>query len=199
MKKILVIDACVRKEESRTKKMLNRALETLGELHPDWEFEILPLVDLNLNYWTTDTLRYRDERLSKKDYENPLFSYGNQFREADAMVVAAPFWDLSVPAVLKVYIENVSADGITFQSTSDGLKGLCHSQWMLFLTTRGGLWEGTDQEQGSRYMEALCSFFGIDSYYCVHADGIDIKELDGEAILQAALEETEHVCRGLTL
>ena len=32
------------------------------------------------------------------------------------IVVAAPFWDLSVPAVLKVYIENISADGVTFAS-----------------------------------------------------------------------------------
>lgn len=41
MKKILVLDACVRKEESRTKKMMDRAVETLSEVHPDWEFEVL--------------------------------------------------------------------------------------------------------------------------------------------------------------
>ena len=40
-KKLLVIDSCVRREESRTKQMLDAALETFEERHPDWETEIL--------------------------------------------------------------------------------------------------------------------------------------------------------------
>ena len=80
---------------------------------------------------------------------------------ADGIVVAAPFWDLSVPAVLKVYIENISADGITFGSGPEGLYGLCRGEWMLFLTTRGGIWEGSDMEQGSPYMESLCKFLEL--------------------------------------
>ena len=46
MKKILVLDACVRRELSRTRKLLDRALETLKEIHDDWEFEVLTLMDL---------------------------------------------------------------------------------------------------------------------------------------------------------
>lgn len=34
-------------------------------------------------------------------------------------------------------------------------------------------------------MEALCQFFGC-QYNCVYADGIDVQELDGEKILEAA-------------
>lgn len=54
-------------------------------------------------------------------------------------------------------------------------------------------------EQGGSYMEALCKFFGIDSYYRIYADGLDIAELDSKAILDAALDEVEHVCGGLCL
>ena len=117
---------------------------------------------------------------------------------ADGIVVAAPFWDLSVPAVLKVYIENISADGITFGSGPEGLYGLCRGEWMLFLTTRGGIWEGSDMEQGSPYMESLCKFFGIDRYACVSADGIDIVGLDHEKIMAKAMEDVETACRELT-
>ncbi len=198
-KNILVIDACVRREESRTKEMMDTAVSVLKELHPDWNFEILNLMELDLKYWTTDTLKQRDALLAKKEYDHPLFKYGNQFREADGLIVAAPFWDLSVPAVLKVYIENVSADKITFASSPEGLYGLCHGKWMMFLTTRGGNWAGSDMEQGSPYMEALCKFFGIDSYHCVYADGVDIKELDSQAIMEKALEDTRQECRKLVL
>lgn len=197
MKKILVLDACVRKEESRTKKMMDRAVETLSEVHPDWEFEVLTLTDMGLKCLDTESLKARDGLLAEKAYDAPRFAYARQFRDADGIIVAAPFWDLSIPAVLKVYIENVSAEGLTFGCNAEGLYGLCNARWMLFLTTRGGIWQGSDMEQGSRYMEAMAAFFGIDSYFQVYADGIDIVELDGEAILEAALEETEHVCRGL--
>ncbi|MDO4272583.1 MAG: NAD(P)H-dependent oxidoreductase [Eubacteriales bacterium] len=197
MKKILVVDACVRREESRTKKMMDRAVDTLKELHPDWVFEIVTLMDLDLKYWNTESLKARDELLARKEYSAPVFDYGNQFRQADGIIVAAPFWDLSVPAVLKVYIENISAEGITFGCSAEGLYGLCNAQWMLFLTTRGGVWEGSDMEIGSRYMKALCSFFGIDSYSCVFADGIDMADLDGKQILEDALEKVEKTCRTL--
>lgn len=198
-KTVLVIDACVRREESRTRQLLERALKTLKEEHPDWKFEILNLMEMDLKYWKTDTLKARDALLAQKKYDDPVFDLGNQFREADGILVAAPFWDLSIPAVLKVYIENVSADGVTFGSGENGLYGLCKGQWLLFLTTRGGIWENSDMEQGSPYMEALCKFFGIDRYDCVFADGVDIRELDTGKIMEEALEKTEKVCRELDL
>lgn len=196
-KKILVIDACVRREESRTKKLMDRAVQTLKEVHPRWEFTVLTLMDLDLKYWNTRSLKERDELLAKKEYDAPVFAYGNQFREADGVIVAAPFWDLSIPAVLKVYIENISAEGITFGCGPEGLYGRCRAQWMLFLTTRGGIWECSDMEQGSRYMEAMSRFFGIDHYFHVYADGIDIDTMDGEGILEESLLEVEHICSEL--
>lgn len=44
-----------------------------------------------------------------------MFKYAHEFANADLIVIAAPFWDLSIPALLKVYIENIAVDGITFE------------------------------------------------------------------------------------
>lgn len=198
MKKVLIIDACVRREESRTRRMLDRAEDTLKALHPDWEFETLTLMDMDLKYWNTESLKERDELLMQKQYDAPVFALGRQFQQADGVIVAAPFWDLTFPAVLKVYIENISAESITFKSTPNGLVGICQAKWLLFLATRGGIWE-EGMELGSPYMEALSKFFGIEQYYCAAADGIDIAELDSEKILEDALAETERICRSLEL
>ena len=197
MKKILVLDACVRREESRTRILLEEAVSSLRELHPDWEFEKLILMDMNLKYWDTVSLKKRDMLLEAKQYDAPVFAYGRQFAQADGVIVAAPFWDLSIPAVLKVYIENISAEGVTFRCTDKGLEGMCRGKWMLFLTTRGGIWEGSHMEQGSRYMEAMAEFFGIDRYECVAADGIDIVELNSEEIMKQALSRTRELCQTL--
>lgn len=199
MKKILIIDSCVRREESRTKQMLDKAVETLKSRHEDWVFETLTLMDMDLKYWNTESLKVRDRLLLNGQHDAPQFRLGNQFREADGIVIAAPFWDLSVPAMLKVYIENISADGITFSTSEEGLTGICKFQWMLFLTTRGGIWEGSDMEMGSPYMEALSRFFGNGKYYCVAADGTDIAGLDTEAIMEKALEEVEKICLSLKI
>ena len=199
MKKILIIDSCVRREESRTKQMLDKAVETLKSRHEDWVFETLTLMDMDLKYWNTESLKVRDRLLLNGQHDAPQFRLGNQFREADGIVIAAPFWDLSVPAMLKVYIENISADGITFSTSEEALTGICKFQWMLFLTTRGGIWEGSDMEMGSPYMEALSRFFGNGKYYCVAADGTDIAGLDTEAILEKALEEVERICLSLKI
>ena len=47
MKKILIIDSCVRRDESRTKQMLDKAVETLKNQHKDWSFETLTLMDID--------------------------------------------------------------------------------------------------------------------------------------------------------
>jgi FMN-dependent NADH-azoreductase len=57
---------------------------------------------------------------------------------------------------------------------------------MVFLTTRGGFYTGDPMEMGSRYLDALHTFFGIGRYDCVAADGMDIAGFDGKASLEKA-------------
>ncbi len=198
MKKILVIDACVRGEMSRTKKLLDKALSVLRGTHPDWIFETVCLPEAGLRCLDRQSLEERDDLLAKKQVDHPRFALAHQFREADGIIVAAPFWDLSFPAMLKVYIENVSADGLTFFCDAEGLHGMCKASWMLHLATRGGLYEAASWLQDSAYLEQMCRFFGIGSYTCVSADGIDIVGLPADRIMEEALEKTEKVCKELS-
>lgn len=170
MKKVLLVDCCVRREQSRTARLARAFVAGLGEgfavsvIRPDEE-RMRPL--------TGDSLRERDRLLEEGTLERPRFDYARQFAGADVVVVAAPFWDLSFPAILKVYIENVSVEGITFRTAEDGLHGLCKGRLLILLTTRGGYYDGTPLEQGSRYLEALKDFFGFGAYTCVAAEGLD--------------------------
>ena len=94
-----------------------------------------------------------------------------QFAQADAIVLAAPLWDLSFPALLKVYIENVSVENITFGCGEAGCYGICQARRMVFLTTRGGIYEpGSEWEQGAPYLAAIQKFFGFDRFHAIAAD-----------------------------
>ena len=66
---------------------------------------------------------------------------------------------------------------------------------MTFLTSRGGFYEGSPDEMGSRYMEALCRFFGTGVYRCIAADGVDMDPAKTPAILQAACERAAQAAR----
>ena len=185
MKQILFVDCCIRRELSRTKELADAALAVLGT-RDDIAVTELCLMDEPFQYFSEGFFAQREHLLAAKELDHPRFRYAHQFAEADAIVIAAPFWDLAFPALLKVYIENVSVEGITFGCNASGCFGICRAQRMLFLTTRGGSYDGAPDEMGARYLEALCGFFGIPRFDCVAADGLDLGLRPVEEILAEA-------------
>lgn len=194
MKNVLFVNCCIRKEESRTKKLADFFL---NELKKTGNFEIteLSLMDEGMTYMSEGFFHQRDELLAKKDFSHPRFRYAQAFSQADKIVVAAPFWDLSFPALLKVYIENLCVEGITFACNEKGCFGTCQGDHFVYITTRGGFYEGTPMEMGSKYMEAMCEFFGIHRYHCVSAEGLDMGIRSVDVILQEAMEQGKEIAK----
>lgn len=194
MKKLLLIDCCIRKEESRTKRIMDAFMSAVPD---DCAVEHLVLTEENLAPLTGDFFAQRQRLLENHDYTHPRFRYAKQFAAADIIVIAAPFWDLAFPALLKIYIEQVSLDGITFGADETGLVGLCRATDMVFLTARGGFYTGDALEMGSRYLDALHTFFGIGRYRCIAADGMDVAGFDAKAALEKACAEARALAGGI--
>ena len=114
--------------------------------------------------------------------------FGGNHLSPDRVVIAAPFWDLGFPALLKLYIENICVDGITFGANETGVFGLCKAKRLLFLTTRGGDYSSSPLEMGARYLEALSEFWGIPRFDAVSADGLDLGLEPVRTILNRAIE-----------
>ena len=190
--KALYIDCCIRGKESRSARLAEVLLENLS---PEYELTRRRLMDEALYPLTADSLRQRDALLAQGKSRHPRFRFAHEIAEADLVILAAPFWDLSFPALLKVYIEQVSVDGITFGSTESGLQGLCRASQLVFLTTRGGFYTGDAMEMGSRYLDALHTFFGIGAYTCIAADGMDVAGFDAAASLAAAIDRAKALAR----
>jgi len=173
MKQLLYLDCCIRRGESRTKELAETFLAAV-EARGEYEITRLCLMDEPLTYFSEGFFEQRQRLLEEGSLTHPRFRYAHQFAAADRIVLAAPFWDLSFPALVKVYIENVSVDGITFGCNESGCYGTCKAEKLMFLTTRGGSYEGSHMEQGERYLKAICEFFGINEYHSVAADGLDL-------------------------
>lgn len=182
MKTALFVDCCIRGEASRSRKLAEAFFANLGK---DYTVKHLDLMKEGLAPLTAESLAERDALLAAGKADHPRFRYAHEIAAADLVVLAAPFWDLSFPALLKIYIENVSVEGITFRSTEGGLQGLCRGTDLVLLTTRGGIYEpGSDWEQGVPYLRAIQRFFGFDRFSFVAADGLDIQGFDGEGALK---------------
>ena len=130
---VLFINACVRKE-SRTRRLADRVLAVL-----DRPVEEIRLHELRFPVVDEAFLKRRDRLIAEGGFSDPVFDPARGFAEAETVVVAAPYWDLSFPAALKQYFEQINVVGVTFRYTEEGVPvGLCRADRLIFVTTAGG-------------------------------------------------------------
>jgi len=188
MVRVLYVDCCIRREQSRT-RILAEAFMAALQAKGTYQVERLCLMDEPLVALSEGFFAQRESLLAENNRAHPRFRYAHQFSQADRVVVAAPFWDLGFPALLKLYIENICLEGITFGVDEHGTHGLCKAERLLFLTTRGGDYRDSKLEMGARYLEALCDFWDIPRFEVVAADGLDLGWEEVTTILDRAIED----------
>lgn len=183
--KLLFINACVR-EESRTRRLTDKLLDKINE-----SYDEVCLKDITFPVVDDSFLRERDLLASGNDFDNPIFKLAKQFADAEEIVIAAPYWDLSFPAALKQYLEQVNVVGITFKYSEEGIPvGLCKAKRLWVVSTAGGFY--APEEYGFGYIKALAeSYYGIQDVRQIKALGLDIVGADVEKILLDAENEIQ--------
>ena len=184
---ILYINACVRKD-SRTNKLAQYALSKLqGEA-----------IEINLNSEKIaplyqDRLSLRDDLIKNKNFDHPIFEYAKQFASSDIILISAPYWDLSFPAVLKTYIENINVNNITFSYSEKGYPiSLCKAKKLIYITTAGG--PIISDEFGFGYIKSLAeNFYGIKDIAYIKAEGLDIYGANIKEILEKAKKNIDKI------
>lgn len=116
-------------------------------------------------------------------YDEPLHPLGR----ADRIVIAAPLWDLSFPAQLKVYLENIYVTGIVTKYSEAGEPvGLCRASELYYVTTSGGPFDG---RFGYDYWKTIAQdCFGIPTVKLLEAENLDIVGADAEKIIDDAIK-----------
>ena len=192
MARLLFVDACVRGERSRTLKLARRFLEAYRRANPEDEIVERDLMEERLEPQYPEVLAERDALWEAGRLEEPMFAPARQFAAADKIVLAAPFWDLSYPAILKIYLERISVTNITFGYDESGRSvGLCRAEKLLFITTRGGDFsrpETSWMESGAGHIRALCAMYGFPSFQLLCAEGLDDVRNDKDALMARALD-----------
>ena len=175
--------------------MAEAYLEAFRTSHPEAEIEtVQPETLLALKPFDVEMLHERDALASVGAWEAPVFALARQFRGADRIVVAAPFWDLSFPAALRTYIEYISANGLTYHYDENGCHGDCKADQLVYLTSGGDV--EREDSVGVMYWRQLAAMFGVPQFDYVFAGGLDASPerapevLEGACTLARRLAET---------
>ena len=175
---ILFINACFR-ENSRTLALARHVMkDAVGET-----------VELNLEAERieplgAELLKKREGLIREGKWDDPMFRYAWQFARADEIVIAAPFWDLSFPAKLKIYRAQITVAGITFRYETGRPVGLCRAKKLTYVTTSGG---PIFDDFGYAYVKTLAQkFYGIPKTVAVQAMNLDAEMIRAEELLEKA-------------
>ena len=184
---LLFINACVRQDESRTLRIAEPVVSALSKRYAVTRYDLpeMDIVPLDPGLYA-----------ARGAGEIPQWAVAaaRSIAEADRIVIAAPFWDMSFPAVLKCYIENVCVNGMTFRYAENGVpQGLCRAKRAWYVATAGGY--AGENLFGYGYIKTLFrDMFGIPETRLIIAEGLDIAGNDAEKILLEAIEK--HTARG---
>ncbi len=187
--KLLFVDCCIsqRGRDSRTKALCDAFLDAYRKNHPQDSVEVVTVRSMTLPAMTRALLNQRDALIEEKTYSDSCFALAWQFAKADRIVVGAPFWDLSFPAQLRIYIEHISAVGVTYHYDGSGCHGDCKATRLAYLTSGGDV-ERADS-LGVAYWRQLCAMFGIARFDHVFAGGLDQNPAKAPALMQRACRE----------
>lgn len=189
MKDILLVNACVKRDcGSRTERLARAYLAKRLEQEP-CALTTIDLQDTALAPLSEKDLAARDKAIQTGDFSGAAFELARSFAAAEEIVIAAPYWDMSFPASLKLYAEQICVNGLTFYYNEAGLPcGATRIKKAVYLTTAGG-YIGNNNF-GFDYIKGLFStLFGIGDISFFSAEGLDICTNDAEKIMNEAIEK----------
>lgn len=119
-----------------------------------------------------------------------LRRHAEYFRNADVLVLTAPMWNFSVPAIMKAWIDQVIAPNETYRFGPRGPEPMHEVKKVILFATSGSAYPLGDPRDCLRTLvEATFAFVGIDDVETVWADG------QNKAVYPDAAERVEDATR----
>ena len=184
MQKLVFIDACVRQSDSRTLRIAEPIVSALSKRYKVTRYDLpdMDIVPLNPGLF---------EERGVGEIPGWAMEAAQYIAAADRIVIAAPFWDMSFPAVLKCFFEQTSLFDVTFTGTGKTCQGLCKAPKVLYITTRGMDISTCDpREQATPYLKALGSLWNLGELTTIAAQNMDYSsDEEIESKITACIED----------
>ena len=171
--RLLHIIASPRHGASNTLKASEAFIESLREHHADVTVEVIDLYDHDLPAMEGENIDAKYELLVGRPIDpDHVEAWAHvealiaRFTAADAYLVTAPMWNLSIPYALKYYIDCIVQPGYTFRYNAAGYpEPMVLGKKMVIASTRGSDYSAGGPMHAYDFMEpylrAIFGFIGI--------------------------------------
>lgn len=178
-KRLLKIDASMRKQGSHSRKLINNLIVHLGnkEIYTVKSRDLADGIALINEEWIAANFTPFDERSTKQHaallQSDTLVS---ELQEADVIVIGLPIYNFSVPGAFKAWIDQVVRSKVTFRYGENGPEGLLENKRAFIIVTSGGTLLGSDIDFVSVYIRHILAFIGIKEVTIIDSSGIGMDE-----------------------
>jgi FMN-dependent NADH-azoreductase len=190
-------------EHSITVKMYETFLNSYRESHPEDQVvevdlykEPLPVINAGLVDETYESYQGVNMDAGGKSGAEVMGLHLEQFLAADKIVIAFPTWNLTVPAVLHMYLDCMHYPGKTFSYSEEGATGLLTDKKAALLNARGGVYdEDSHTEMAVNFVRNTLHFFGITDLTTCIIEGHHEFPDRSEAIIEEGLRKANEAAR----
>lgn len=176
--KLLHIDSSILGDNSASRQLSSEVVKAWQAADPQVEVSYRDLASEAIAHFSAATLVAAGTPAELRDaaqkHEAQLSADTlAQFLAADAVVIAAPMYNFTIPTQLKAWIDRIAVAGQTFRYTEAGPEGLCGNKKVIVVSTSGGLHAG--QATGvahEDYLKVMLGFIGITDVEFVRAHGL---------------------------
>ncbi|CAH0188383.1 FMN-dependent NADH-azoreductase [Pseudomonas mediterranea] len=176
--KLLHIDSSILGDNSASRQLSREVVEAWKAAEADVVVTYRDLAADAISHFSAQTLVAAGTSAELRDaalqHEADLSAAAlAEFLAADAVVIAAPMYNFTVPTQLKAWIDRIAVAGKTFSYTEAGPQGLCGGKKLVIVSTAGGLHAGQPSGVGHEdYLKLLFGFLGITDIEIVRAEGL---------------------------
>lgn len=199
---LLVLDASPRGERSHSRKLAQEFLKTWQAAHPtgqvvtrDLGHEPPPFVN---EAWVEGAFTPPEgHSLAARAAIRVSDRFVDELVAADEVVIATPIYNLSIPAVLKAWIDQIVRFGRTFAPGEAGFKGLLTGKRVRVLVASGSDFRPSGSLGSYNFLEpylrAVLGFIGITDVTFVYAHSLN----EGNPSRESSLAEANATVHGL--
>lgn len=188
--KLLYVIANPKKENSASMEVSQKLVDELKDNYPNLEIETLNLYDENMKHLSIDSLSGKNHDMEEK---------AKYFASFDYYVFASPMWNLSIPSILKAYLDHVLLKGVCFTYDKHGIPhGLLKNKKAVCVFARGGVysyWPMTIFVHDKKYMKHILNFVGIKDVKFIEVDGLDKYPNKREKIIFKTVEKAKKIAK----
>ena len=194
---VLAINTSAKKDGSISRTLTADLLQALEDRHGDVDVverdlaDGLPFIDaawVEANFTADEdrTERHR-QTLAESD------ALVAELQSADLLVLGAPIYNFSIPAVLKAWIDMITRARLTFRYTENGPEGLLTGKKALVVVPSGGVPVGSPVDFATPYLKQALSFIGITDVEFIGARGADRGDREALDAARSRIAELVHL------